>query len=689
MTGDTTPTIVAAANLSPVSPRPLHNTYALPQALPGLQSRAEDPDVVPLELDAFRTAEAAMAEPVPSQAVEEPTVESLADQTQDASISDDDDESFQYDDGENDNGGSQSAVQEQDGEQEVDDYARTFDSPAEKEQLAEDADADTGEKDQQPLQQQELVSNAAESMNISTEQPDQPDAVPAQTQSVSDSSILPSLADKGSPSIQPAQSSTATSSSVQKVEAPDPADNAQESTANFQEALPETVIASASPIEQSASAALQEGIENTGQPAQPAAALEDASVQSETKDVDMALDSAPDATALDIQKLVDEITAKADTPVAVPPTTASAATNPSPLSIPTASSMDVDMSSLPPKPALTQEQSKQTYSQAAYHHASLPTTPAFTTTSGPPPQPPYANNGAPGVSQPHNHKPSFSSYPNAYPPGTTPQLPTPVYIGQGVPQTYDEFLTEERKNMADAKWERFPDGSRIFIGQFHSAPARRQSVANKSLGNLSQERVSKRDVFDLFHRYGRLAQISLKSAYGFVQYHTVAEAQAAITNLQGIEVKGRNISKSQSLYMTHVSTGLTSVQTLRSPRPKKQRKTAIILPNEEIVASAVAAMEIGTMDVMVGATDDAAKTTASPDLHPLDVTVTVADRIRTAGTEALNPTAANAHGPLSLTDDRTTTDVEAQAHTGGVDKMLISSTSLDATAMMCLMYKSS
>lgn len=61
-------------------------------------------------------------------------------------------------------------------------------------------------------------------------------------------------------------------------------------------------------------------------------------------------------------------------------------------------------------------------------------------------------------------------------------------------------------------------------------------------GNLSQERVSKRDVFELFHQYGRLAQISLKSAYGFVQYHTNTDAQAAMNALQGAEVKGRKIS---------------------------------------------------------------------------------------------------------------------------------------------------
>lgn len=47
----------------------------------------------------------------------------------------------------------------------------------------------------------------------------------------------------------------------------------------------------------------------------------------------------------------------------------------------------------------------------------------------------------------------------------------------------------------------------------------------------------------MFHKFGRLAQISLKSAYGFVQYHTVDEGRAAVDNLEGVEIKGRRIRK--------------------------------------------------------------------------------------------------------------------------------------------------
>lgn len=68
-------------------------------------------------------------------------------------------------------------------------------------------------------------------------------------------------------------------------------------------------------------------------------------------------------------------------------------------------------------------------------------------------------------------------------------------------------------------------------------------VLTCNIGNLSCERVSKREVFDVFSKFGRLAQISLKNAYGFVQYHTIEEGLAAIRGCRDIELGGRAISK--------------------------------------------------------------------------------------------------------------------------------------------------
>lgn len=452
MTDDENPEIVAAASLSPVSPRPLHNTYTLPQVLPDLQDQAEDPDVVPFEPTTFRTAAAAMApEPEPAEPVEEIDVEDSSDagatnESKDASIADD--ESIEYGDGDGDDGDGQGHEDAQDAPQEPDDYANTFDSPAGMEQLAEvEAELEEG-KEQLP------VSNAPESMNIS-EPPDQPDAVPTKF-APNDSAISVSLAEQGSEAIE-------FTPSAQDVSVPHPVEDDKESLPAAHQALPDatTSISTSSPNQQPITSPLPEKVEADVKPDEAVPKQEAVDVQPTTEDVEMTTGDASDATALDIQKLVDEITAKAEA------TSDEPSTKP-PISLQTtsSSSMDVDLSSLPPKPALTQEQSKSTYSPASYQHASLPNAPTFPASAGMPPQPSYASNGASGISQPQNYSatPAFASYPNAYPPGTAPQQ-APAYNGNGLQQTYDEFLADERRHMAEAKWERFPEGSRIFIGK--------------------------------------------------------------------------------------------------------------------------------------------------------------------------------------------------------------------------------
>ncbi|KAI3401106.1 hypothetical protein diail_252 [Diaporthe ilicicola] len=508
MTDNESPKLEAVANLSPVSPRPLHNTYTLPQVLPELQDQAEDPDVVPLQPATFRTAEAAMApNPDPPGNDPENTVVEGSDdpdgndaQSQGVSIADDD--SF---DAYDEDGNGQEQEETVGPEPENDDYARTFDSPKEQADVADEE----GEA-QQP--QHEDVTKTPESMNIS----EQLAGVPEQSaaQNVSADPTAPGATAQGS---QPPHAADPAQDALV------PPESEQQPVPAVQEALPHA-SASASPSlpQQSVSSPDPDKVEpdklDTAVPTE-----EQPDVQPE--DVDMTGGDS-DATAIDIQKLVDEITAKAEAEAEASSEQPSAKP---PASLQTPSSMDVDLPSLPPKPALTQEQSQQTYSPATYHHASLPNAPPYSSApTGLPSQPAFsATNGAPGahMSQPptYNATPSFASYPNAYPPGTAPPQ-APANNGVGLQQTYDEFLADERKHMSEAKWERFPDGSRIFIG------------------NLSQERVSKRDVFELFHQYGRLAQISLKSAYGFVQYHTNTDAQAAMAALQGAEVKGRKIN---------------------------------------------------------------------------------------------------------------------------------------------------
>lgn len=424
---DQSPQVVAAASLSPVSPRPLHNTYTLPQVLPDLQHQAENPDVVPLEPTTFRTAEAAMApEPAPTQPTE-PGQDAMACSDSDlASIADDD--SFQYDgEGDGDNGQAHETMREV--VQEGDDYAMTFDSPMEKEQEQQE-----GADEIQQQQPEEAGSTATESMII-PEQHVQPDPVDPQA---------PSLSEQGSQS-DPAATSTSTDAAI------------------FQ------------PSESGARAPTQEALPTTAQPAIQAIKPEEAvpkesDVQPKPEDVEMSAGDASDATPLDIQKLVDQITAQNEGNDQAIEQQANKA-----ISIQTAASADVDVSSLPPKPALTQAQSKQTFSPATYHHASLPNAPNFPTGKpaslpSQPPQLAFANNAGAqtmNLAQPHPYQaaPAFSPFPSAYPPGNSQQQAPGFHGGSGARlQTYDEFLADERKAMADAKWERFPDGSRIFIG---------------------------------------------------------------------------------------------------------------------------------------------------------------------------------------------------------------------------------
>ncbi|KAI9670188.1 MAG: hypothetical protein M1831_006400 [Alyxoria varia] len=95
--------------------------------------------------------------------------------------------------------------------------------------------------------------------------------------------------------------------------------------------------------------------------------------------------------------------------------------------------------------------------------------------------------------------------------------------GSEVQKLYDEFLEAERKYVLEGKWDRFPLGSRLFIG------------------NLPTEKVTKRDLYHVFYKHGKLAQISIKQAYGFVQFLTAEDCARALKLEEGVEVRGKKI----------------------------------------------------------------------------------------------------------------------------------------------------
>jgi hypothetical protein len=479
MTDNESPKLEAVANLSPVSPRPLHNTYTLPQVLPELQDRAEDPDVVPLELSTFRTAAAAMA-PIqdppqqgldaPAAAAGPPDSDGNDAQSQDVSIADDD----SFDAYDEDGGGQGQEHQQQEEtsglEPENDDYARTFDSPKEQTDVA-----DEGGEAQQP--QHEDVTDTPESMNISEQLAGVPEQSAAQI--VSADPTAPGVLAQASQPSQPADP-------AQDALVPPESDHQPAPASALQEVVPPHASAgdpASLPQQSQQSVASPEPDKVDPDKLDRAAPSEEQQPGVQPEDVDMNTGDDSDATAIDIQKLVDEITAKAEAEASSeqPPAKPSAS-----LQTQSPPPMDVDLPSLPPKPSLTQEQSQQTYSQPPYHHGSLPTaTPYSSAPAATPSQPAFsAPNGAPGAhmsqAPAYNPTPSFASYPNAYPPGTAPSQ-APASNGAGLQQTYDEFLADERKHMSEAKWERFPDGSRIFIGkQFQQIKA--ASIAADTAG---------------------------------------------------------------------------------------------------------------------------------------------------------------------------------------------------------------
>ena len=92
-----------------------------------------------------------------------------------------------------------------------------------------------------------------------------------------------------------------------------------------------------------------------------------------------------------------------------------------------------------------------------------------------------------------------------------------------IQQLYEEFLRQEEVYTKDGAWDKFPAGSRLFVG------------------NLPTELVTKRDIFNCFYRFGKIAQISIKQAYGFVQFMDKEACTAALQGEQGGKIKDRSM----------------------------------------------------------------------------------------------------------------------------------------------------
>ena len=111
-----------------------------------------------------------------------------------------------------------------------------------------------------------------------------------------------------------------------------------------------------------------------------------------------------------------------------------------------------------------------------------------------------------------------------------PTRPEDRHWDAEVQRKYDRFIEEERRYVSEGRWEMFPQGSRLFVG------------------NLSSEKVTKRDIFHVFHYYGELAQISIKQAYGFVQFLRTEDCMRALETEQGTMIRDKRIRMCSKLY---------------------------------------------------------------------------------------------------------------------------------------------
>jgi hypothetical protein len=187
--------------------------------------------------------------------------------------------------------------------------------------------------------------------------------------------------------------------------------------------------------------------------------------------------------AIDIQKLVDSITARAaessgatiadsDSTTNVPashnPSLPTQGTAPASSSLPLAPS-----SSLPAKPVVARQAGPRPEDFHPFHARGHNNSQviasqgqAITAGHGSTPNGTSYMGGVPAASSlpPHPH---FSAFSGSQGPQTSAQpLPGSDGLhGAALQQAWEQFQADEKRYMTEAKWERFPDNSRIFIGK--------------------------------------------------------------------------------------------------------------------------------------------------------------------------------------------------------------------------------
>ena len=522
------PRVIAAADLSPISPSPVHTSP--PAVVPDLQDRADALDVASLDsltspavLQAANpTIVTSMASSIPIDSAGDPDTIVVAgdssDDLQDESIVDDDDSFDAY--GEDHDAKQGEGVGGQQTAPGNDDYAQTFDSPPLSDQVQSQpqpqpqpsgananasppkrfAAAITGRtKSNEPepspgssIAPQSEASGTAEPLNS----PSAPDPtnesrpppigpVPTLT-SVQGTAFSPSApAPVSVPAPAPAFAASnpdlvSSSSPVQDISlSGNPAPSRPVSAQNQVEPSTEPDSSSTGVISSPGSSPA----DGSSLGLSTATAAEESTSTSATIAPPTA--SAGDETPpIDIQKLVDDITARAvDTPSLAAPQQSHSPPASSHLSEPpqtASSSLNVSQppsSSLPPKPLPIEESGQSSLRPQDFHpfqsqppnaHSALSDTHMTGGLPSATEDDPFLSFPAPSTSF-HNSPPSVAPIPRAPPAvGVPPKENIHQANDNGASrahQDWDTFQVDEKHYLADAKWDRFPDGSRIFIGE--------------------------------------------------------------------------------------------------------------------------------------------------------------------------------------------------------------------------------
>ncbi|PIG88268.1 arginine/serine-rich splicing factor [Aspergillus arachidicola] len=193
--------------------------------------------------------------------------------------------------------------------------------------------------------------------------------------------------------------------------------------------------------------------------------------------------------------------------------------------------------------------------------------------------PPLAGAGAPGTTSGVSSLPpppvaSFQQSPPATAEAQAPSSPVSNKAGAWINNKFDNLKAPMMMPLGDQMYKRNMTSfytMRGYMSQKGSGIVSQQGPGYLSVSNLPTERVTKRDLFHIFHKYGKLAQISIKQAYGFIQFLEAPACKQALDVEQGAVVRGRKVHLEISKPQRNTRPGPAPAEPSRAPPARRSR----------------------------------------------------------------------------------------------------------------------